>query len=266
MLGLVASLTAIEAAAQTVPAARPTVCDPPGTEPVLVRDIDESGDIVLTDGRSVAPPGLDLGLDTLAGAERAAHLAALRAALAGRAFLAKPHPIARDRWRRARLLAFERQGGASGRSLHAALLAEGLARLVPGDGIDACLPALLPHEAAARERRAGLWAADRLPLLSAREPEAIKRRAGQFGIVEGKVLTVGERPQRTYLNFGRSWRRDFSVTIAKRSLGILKAAGISPSSFGEKQIRVRGIITGRRAPFIEVTSAAQIEVVGRGDQ
>ncbi len=60
--------------------------------------------------------------------------------------------------------------------------------------------------------------------------------------------------QRTYVNFGRMFTRDFSVTVSRRARPVLEKAGISLSSLTGKVVRVRGIVSGRLAPQIDADS------------
>ncbi len=46
--------------------------------------------------------------------------------------------------------------------------------------------------------------------------DAILNDLGRFAVVEGKVLSVRESGNLIYVNFGRRWSEDFTVTIAKR--------------------------------------------------
>ena len=66
----------------------------------------------------------------------------------------------------------------------------------------------------------------------------------------------------TYLNFGLNWTRDFAVTISRRALPAVEAAGIVPKSLENRKIRVRGWVEGRPGPRIDVQGAAQIEILG----
>jgi hypothetical protein len=85
---------------------------------------------------------------------------------------------------------------------------------------------------------------------------------GRFTVAEGRVLSVRQAGATTYLNFGRNWTRDFAVTISRRMIPAIEAAGLAPKSLENKRIRVRGYVEARGGPRIEVRQAGQIEVLG----
>ena len=64
-----------------------------------------------------------------------------------------------------------------------------------------------------------------------------------------------------YLNFGRHWKEDFTVTIDAEALRLFAAAGIDPLGLEGALVRVRGWIDDRDGPRIEVTHPEQIEVL-----
>jgi hypothetical protein len=82
------------------------------------------------------------------------------------------------------------------------LVAAGFALVDAGEADRLCQPELLLREARARELRIGLWRGDRYMPIAAAELETLRQRVGQFALVEGRIRSVGERRQRTYLNFG----------------------------------------------------------------
>ena len=97
---------------------------------------------------------------------------------------------------------------------------------------------------------------------NAESPGDILAGNGRFMLVEGRVLSVRQAGATTYLNFGRNWTRDFAVTISRRVLPSLEAAGIAPKSLENRRIRVRGFIETRTGPRIDLVRAGQIELLG----
>jgi hypothetical protein len=77
------------------------------------------------------------------------------------------------------------------------------------------------------------------------------------------VLRVTERRDRLYLDFGPDWRRDFTVSIAKRDRAAFRAAGIDPAGLLDASVRVRGWVRVHNGPMIEATHPEQIELIGR---
>jgi hypothetical protein len=144
------------------------------------------------------------------------------------------------------------------------LVEEGLALVDPGEGATLCRPELLAVEATARERGLGLWADGRYKPAAADDRDGLSQRVGRFIVVEGRVRSVGERRQRTYLNFGRDGTRDLTITIPKRTWTSMVAKGASAASLRNARIRARGVLEHGRGPTIEVTAAEMIEILERG--
>ena len=124
-----------------------------------------------------------------------------------------------------------------------------------------CAATLMASETKAREAKRGIWA-DPAAIKNTESPGDILAGIGRFTLVEGKVLSVRQAGATTYLNFGRNWTRDFAVTIPRRALANLAAAGLVPKSLESKRIRVRGFVEVRTGPRIEVVRAGQIELLG----
>jgi hypothetical protein len=108
----------------------------------------------------------------------------------------------------------------------------------PGD--KACADALLSAESAARAAGRGFWADPNFAPLSAENLSGLQAERGRFALVEGKVLSVYESGATIYVNFGRRWTRDFSVTILKRLRRTFATAGVEPKQLEGRRIRVRG--------------------------
>jgi endonuclease YncB( thermonuclease family) len=147
------------------------------------------------------------------------------------------------------------------RWIQAELLARGHARVAERVASDrSCASALLARERAARDGRLGLWADPYYVILSANDAAAIAAVRGRFAIVEGKVLSVRESGATIYVNFGRRWTEDFTVTILKRNERSFAAAGLDPKRLEGQRIRIRGVIEERGGPWIEATRPEQIEL------
>lgn len=123
-----------------------------------------------------------------------------------------------------------------------------------------CAAALLAAEASAREAKRGIWA-DPAVIKNTESPGDILAGVGRYMLVEGKVLSVRQAGAITYLNFGRNWTRDFAVTIPRRALASMAAAGLEPKALEYKRIRIRGVVEARTGPRIEVVRAGQIELL-----
>ncbi len=162
-----------------------------------------------------------------------------------------------DRWGRARVDAVADEA----EDLAGGLVAAGLAAVDAGEGDALCRPALLQVEARARASGLGLWAR---PVLSAPDGLALRARAGRFVVAEGRLLHVGVRPARTYLDFVSRGADGLTVTVSKRTWRRMLEHGLSAAGLTRKNVRVRGIVEVRRGPVIEIAAPELIEVLEGG--
>ena len=166
-----------------------------------------------------------------------------------------------DRWgRRSGHLADARSGAWVAR----ALVARGHAVVAPDAAGADCLRPLFDEEARARAGGHGLWA--REPVWNAARPSRLEGRTGRHTVIAGQVLSVGETSRNVYLNFGRRWSHDFTVTIAATRLDDFAAAGLDVRSLEGAAIRVRGVVQQDRGPHIELRHPAQIERLDKDGQ
>jgi endonuclease YncB( thermonuclease family) len=143
------------------------------------------------------------------------------------------------------------------------LVGSGFARVGDRIGSRACAADLLRREAAARSAKLGLWADPYYEVLDAETPADVLAHQGRFALVEGRVVSVRENGATIYVNFGRRWTEDFTVTILKRNERNFVAAGFEPKKLAGRQIRVRGWIEERGGPWIDATRPEQIEFADR---
>ena len=86
-------------------------------------------------------------------------------------------------------------------------------------------------------------------------------RAGQYELVEGRVLLADRSGGRVYLNFGRYWKEDFTAVIEAPALRLFAESGFDPLALEDALVRIRGWVDDRDGPRIEVTHPEQIEVL-----
>jgi micrococcal nuclease len=235
--------------------------------------------IVLDDGREVRLAGLELPVvaDQSEGPS-AAHAARakehLHGLVAGRAVALSAAGPERDRYGRiaAQVLVVSDRLAVSDRPVvsdrperwvQAEMIAAGDARVSARVGERACAMELHRRERAARDAKLGVWSDPYYVMRQAEDPAAVAQQRGRFTIVEGQVLSVRESGGTIYVNFGRRWTEDFTVTIAKRSERAFTAAGLEPKRLAGRRIRVRGWIEERGGPWVEATHPEQIELVER---
>jgi hypothetical protein len=106
----------------------------------------------------------------------------------------------------------------------------------------------------------GLWADSRYAVIPADEiAESPTSHLGRFGIVEGRVVSVAERSNWSFVNFGADWHTDFTIAVAAGDRKALRGGGIDLAALKGAKVRVRGWIRDWNGPLIEVTHAEQIE-------
>jgi endonuclease YncB( thermonuclease family) len=207
----------------------------------------------LQDGREVRLAGIEPVV-----AEKANRTSALSAIIAGRDVTLRGEDDTPDRYGRQPAFVFLASSETSVQSL---LLAQGEALVSATVTNKDCALILTAAEAAARQAKQGTWA-DPAAIKNAESPGDILAGIGRFTLVEGKVLSVRQAGATTYLNFGRNWTRDFAVTISRRTIPAVEAAGIILKSLENRRIRVRGWVEARGGPRIEVLRVGQIELLG----
>lgn len=122
-----------------------------------------------------------------------------------------------------------------------------------------CQPELLALEATARERRLGVWADDRYKPVDAMESERLRGRIGSFVLVEGRVRSIGERKERTYLNFGEHWAEDFTIIIPRTTWKQMSDRGMGAEALRGRRIRARGILQPWQGTTLSVSIPDMIE-------
>ena len=211
----------------------------------------------LTDGREVRLAGIEVP-------ERDAARAALESLVSGREISLMRLGPETDRY--GRTVALVAVQNPSGHSVQQALLMQGYARVSASIRDSACAASLLGTERKARQAGLGLWADPYYVIRHAEDPAGVLAVRGHFAVVEGKVLSVRESGGTIYVNFGRRWSDDFTVTVLKRHERSFTAAGLPVKHLAGQHVRVRGVIEERGGPWIEAAVASQIEIAERGHE
>ncbi len=233
------------------------VCNAVAQEPCTRTTIGAANVAAVRDGRTLLlADGRELrlaGIEVTAGSR-----AALQSLVTGHVLRLERLGPERDRYGRLVAFAFIDD---TAHSVQQMLLERGRARVSARVGDKACADAILSAERAARAARRGLWADPNFAPLSAENLIRLQAMRGQFALVEGKVLSVRESGATIYVNFGRRWTRDFTVTILRRMGRVFSAAGVEPKKLEGRRIRVRGWIERRGGPIISAETPEQIEFV-----
>ncbi|PWC74570.1 thermonuclease family protein [Azospirillum sp. TSH64] len=147
--------------------------------------------------------------------------------------------------------------------LQSALLVRGLARVHTRPDARAYAAELLAGEEAARNAGRGLWRSRVYAVRDAADADGLSRDRDSFQLVEGLVLAVSKGGGESWLDFGTDWRSDVTVHIGRAAMREVTRAGIDPLSYEGRRVRVRGWITLRNGPMIEITHPDQIERLER---
>src|SRR5580693_7715148 len=249
------------AIAQEQPAATP-ICGGEVIARSVANHVIDGRTFTLEDGREVRLAAIEVPPLETGAAPAAAATAALEALIGGDDIVLRRADIATDRY--GRLVAYA-YAVRDGEELFAQgeLIASGFARVGDHVGSRTCALALLKSENAARAAKLGLWADSHYDVLDAETPTDVLARRGRFALVEGKVVSVRESGATIYVNFGRRWSEDFTVTVLKRNERNFTAAGLEPKKLSGRRIRVRGWIEERGGPWIEAARPEQIELTDR---
>jgi endonuclease YncB( thermonuclease family) len=229
----------------------------------IARRVVDGRTFMLDDGREVRLAAIEVpAVESGAAPDGAAAKAALDALIGGDDVVLRRADIATDRY--GRLVAYA-YAVRDGEELFAQgeLIASGFARVGDHVGSRTCTLELLKSENAARAAKLGLWADSHYDVLDAETPADVLARRGRFALVEGKVVSVRESGATIYVNFGRRWAEDFTVTVLKRNERNFTAAGLDLKGLAGRRIRVRGFIEARggtgQSPWIEAEYPEQIE-------
>jgi endonuclease YncB( thermonuclease family) len=247
-----AALSATEAIAADRPA-----CNPPLIGHAQINTAIDGRTVQTNDGKEVRLAGLASPPDR--------GRTALQALVSGRTVTL--HRLGEQTDRYGRTVAMVTLDGAlPEQSVQTALLEQGSARVSAKIGDSACAAALWAAEQKARNAGLGLWADPHYVMRRAEDPAGILAVRGEFAVVEGKVLSVRESGGTIYVNFGRRFAEDFTVTVPRRLDRKFSAAGMTLKKLTGQHVRVRGTIEERGGPWIEAARPEQIEIAERGHE
>ncbi|MFK7840605.1 MAG: thermonuclease family protein [Bdellovibrionales bacterium] len=138
------------------------------------------------------------------------------------------------------------------------LLKLGLARVKTTPYNDHMVPEMLVLEEKAREELLGIWEDDAYQVYDAQNAEGT---IGQYAVVQGRVESVALKKNRIYINFGKNWKSDFTVSIAPEDKRAFSKAKLDPLNWGGQILRARGNIRDYNGPYMEISHPAAIEII-----
>ncbi len=225
---------------------------------VRLAGIDAHGDPELADGRRIRLAGLAPRQNAAEAARFADALLRWRDSELKLVALGAP-----DRWGRlpGRLLQEPGAAGLAPVDLSAELLRAKAAWRLPEPGYPACDAVLREAETGPTPARRQSRSAPQAGGLDGLDLAVLKARAGDAVILEGRVVSVGERPQRVYLNFSRRRGEGASIVIARKLWRELQDAGWTAATLKDKRIRVRGVLGGPDGLAMELSARSALELI-----
>lgn len=247
--------TVIVPALAAIPAgAAPGCATQAETATVRLAGVDAAGDPILADGRNLRLVGL-------APRQDAAEAQRFRAAL--EPFRDRPLELAiageRDRWGRwpARLYLPAEAPGGPRQDLALLLQRDSAAMPLSEPTSLGCVEATAPNWQAATSAHPNVASI----AVDGHDLAAVKAQEGRYVRLEGRIASVGERSQRTYLNFSRRPGEAASIVLSRSLWRELKGAGWTAASLGGKRLRAYGVLAGRGGLLLEATSRAALELI-----
>lgn len=226
----------------------------------VVESVLDGSTVRLADGLLVRLAGIDVPMPPLTSADDNGLAETARQGLSalvlGQPVLVRYGPATRDRYGRATGQVFV-TGGAE-IWVQASLVEAGLGRVAGYADDRSCLGLLMEHERVARVAGQGLWPDMRVR--SAYDPSLVAA-AGLYALVEGRIVSIGRTERSVYLNFGRNWSADFTVTMTAAIAADIEAEGGSLDSLEGRLVRIRGWIEEWDGATITVDHAEQIEIL-----
>lgn len=247
----------IFAALAVMPAGAASGCVPgaDATMSVQLTGLDPAGDLLLGDGRKLRLVGL---------APRQSSEETSRFDAGLRGFLGRPLGLAvlgePDRWGRlpARLSVPSATPGEPAQDLAEWLLRQGVALPMPEPGLSPCA---VPQKAPIQKTVTSRTQVSPLTAVDGHDLAAVKAQEGRYVMLEGRIASVGERSQRTYLNFSRRPKEAASIVLSRSLWRELKSAGWTASDLGGKRLRAYGVLSGRDGLLLEVASRTALELI-----
>jgi len=241
---------------QGMAAAAPGCATAP-VETVRVATVLDGDTLRLADGREVRIAGIASAKASNGADAALRELAALAgrtlAEFSGAAVMMAPVGAAADRYGRRHVVL---ETG-DGRGVAESLVASGLARVRLFPGEERCLAPLLAAEAEARTAGRGLWA---LPAFAVRRATdgGLLDHVGQFELVEGRIASVGHGRSVVFLDFGRDYRRDFTIMVPQ---SVSRRFVLPVDGLKGRRVRVRGVIEASGGPAIWLSDPIEIEIL-----
>ena len=144
-----------------------------------------------------------------------------------------------------------------------ALLRAGYARVRPEFETRSCAAERLALEDRARRAALGMWRDPEYAVIQSFDMATLRRRDGQFVVIEGRVRRVGFGRSRLYLDLAPY--DGPTIVVARKLETAFAKAGRPLDTLAGQTIRARGVLDARFGPRLEVGEPAMIEILRRSD-
>ena len=119
-----------------------------------------------------------------------------------------------------------------------------------------CRPDWLDAEEAAREQKTGIWL-EQFPISIEKAGQYI----GSYALVKGRILHAQALRRYVYLNFGKTWKTDFTIRVASEDAKKMAKDGVNLLALTGRQIEVRGVVFEENGPMIELRDIQALEIL-----
>lgn len=265
-LSVMAFAFGVALSASAAKAEAPRDCDGASAGTAAVVRVIDGRSFVVADGREVRLAAIETVLP-VPGDEDEARVEAALAAKAALEALVQDREIdlsaagtGSDRYGRMTAFVFARTSSGEEELVQHELVSAGHALVSPVPA-SPCSRFLRAAEREARARGLGLWGGLYTVVKQTADPADILADQGRFALVQGKVASVRESGGVVYINFGRRWSNQFTVTLLKRNESGFAGAAAAPKALTGHTIEVRGWVEERAGPTVEVTHPEQIDII-----
>lgn len=134
--------------------------------------------------------------------------------------------------------------------LQGLLLSLGLAQVNTDERTPELSAQMYEVENLARHEKIGVWAEDKYQIHPSEHAHQFMDR---FQIIEGRILDTAIKNNRIYLNFGKDWRDDFTLSVPANKRQVFKKKNVDPLSWKGQYVRARGWVRDYNGAFMEIT-------------
>ncbi|MET1416073.1 hypothetical protein ABVF61_27635 [Roseibium sp. HPY-6] len=159
-------------------------------------------------------------------------------------------------------------GDQNPRLYQAEQLSKGNAVFAPDKASPECAVSLRRAEAAARRAESGEWGTEGdVRIFSGAAPASFQGNAGRYVIARGRIVSLGKTRSTRYLNFGRHWKSDLTVTLkSSEEAAFNEGMGADGWQIEDLQglfVEVRGVLQEKDGPLIALRHPEQLRVLER---